>query len=344
MSESTRSGPRTPPQIFDMLLAYKTTSMLVAGIEVGVFDLLAAGPMTAPSVADAVGLPVRGVRLLLAGLAALGLLDGDGSTYTLTEGSAQHLVRGEPGYVGDMARVMASSWEWDAFGRLTDAVRQGGPVVAEDAETPQYAYWEDFAAYAGAVARPTAGLAAATLAPWASRRPRLHVLDVACGHGMYGYTLAATQPHARVWSLDWPNVLPEARKHAAEMGLADRVEAIPGDMFEVPLGGPYDVAMVTNVLHHFAPERGVTLLRRVADARAEDGRLVLVGFVTGDGQPPARDAAAHLFSVLMLVWTQAGEVHSEATYQQMLDAAGFSTGQFHPVPNLPLFVIVSERK
>jgi C-methyltransferase len=327
-----------------MLLAYKTTSMLVAGIELGVFDALAAGPMTAPALADAVGLPERGVRLLAAGLAALGLLDGDGSTYRLTAGSAEHLVRGESGYVGDMARVMASSWEWDAFGRLTDAVRQGGPVVAEHAETPRYAYWEEFAAYAGAVARPTAGLAAATLAPWASHRPRLHVLDVACGHGLYGYALAAAQPHARVWSLDWPNVLAEARKHAAEMGLAERVETIPGDMFEVPLGGRYDLAMVTNVLHHFSPERGVTLLRRVADVMVEDGRLALVGFVTRDGQPPARDAQAHLFSVLMLVWTQAGEVHSEATYQQMLDAAGFSPGQLFRVPNLPLSVIVSERR
>lgn len=337
-------APQTPAQIFDMLLAYKTTSMLRSAIEVGVFDTLARGPLDAGAVAGRLGLAERGVRLLLGGLSALGLLDSDGRTYQLTAGSAGHLVRGRPGYVGDMARVMASSWEWEAFGRLAEAVRLGGPVVAEHAETPRYPYWEQFAAYAGAVARPTAGLAAATLAPWAGARPRLDVLDVACGHGLYGYTLAAAQPHARVWSLDWPNVLPEARKHAADMGVSDRVETIAGDMFEVPLGGPYDVVMVTNVLHHFSPGRGVTLLRRLAAAMAGDGRLVLVGFVTRDGQPPARDAAAHLFSVLMLVWTSDGEVHSETTYQQMLDAAGFAEGQLYRVPDLPLCVIVADRK
>jgi C-methyltransferase len=139
-------------------------------------------------------------------------------------------------------------------------------------------------------------------------------------------------------------VLPAARKHAAALGVADRVETIAGDMFSAPLGGPYDVVMVTNVLHHFAPERGVTLLRRLATTMVDDGRLVLVGFVTGDGREPARDAAAHLFSVLMLVWTTAGEVHSETTYQWMLDAAGFGEGRAHSVPGLPLSVIVADRR
>jgi 2-polyprenyl-3-methyl-5-hydroxy-6-metoxy-1,4-benzoquinol methylase len=334
----------TPAQIYDMLLAYKTTSILSAGIELGVFDTLAAGPRTAAEVATALDLPERGTRLLCNGLAALGLLDTDAGTYRLGAAAGRYLVRGRGEYVGDMARVMASGWEWEAFGRLPEAVRAGGPVVAEHAETPEYPYWEQFAAYAGAVARPTAGLAAATLAPWAAARPRVDVLDVACGHGLYGYTLAVAQPHARVWSLDWPNVLAAARKHAAGMGIADRVSTIAGDMFSVPLGGPYDVVMVTNVLHHFSPERGVALLRRLAGAMVPDGRLVLVGFVTGDGREPARDAAAHLFSVLMLVWTAAGEVHSEATYQSMLDAAGFSEGRSYSVPGLPLSVIVADRR
>src|SRR2546430_2544983 len=106
---------------------------------------------------------------------------------------------------------------------------------------------------------------------------------------------------------------------------------------------PYDVVMVTNVLHHFSPERCAALLRRLAGAMAPDGRLVLVGFITHDGAPPARDAAAHLFSVLMLVWTSGGEVHSETTYQRILRAAGFGEGQVHQVPAIPLSVIVADR-
>lgn len=338
----TDASSTTPAHFFEMMLAYKTTALLNTAIELGVFDLLVSGDASADVVAGRLGVAERGARLLLNGLAGLGLVESDGETYGIPDGVARYLVRGRPEYVGGMAKVMASRWEWDAFGALTEAVRRGGPVIDEHAETPQYAYWEDFAQFASAVARPTAELAASYLQPWAARRPRLDILDVACGHGLYGYTLARQHPHSRVWSLDWPNVLPIARKHAAELGVQDRIAMIGGDMFEVPLGGPYDVVMLTNVLHHFSVERGVALLRRLADVLTDDGRIVLVGFVTHDG-PPARNAAAHLFSVLMLVWTFAGEVHSEVTYQRMLGDAGFGTGHLCQVPSLPLSVIVAER-
>jgi SAM-dependent methyltransferase len=344
MSERTDTAAGTPTQIFDLLLAYKTTAMVGSGIELGLFDALAAGPLDADTLAQRLGVPERGARLLANALAAIGLLDGTDGRYRLGPQSAAYLVRDRPGYLGDMARVMASRWEWDAFGRLGEAIRQGGPVVPEHAETPEYAYWEQFAAYAGAVAGPTARFVADALAPWADGRRRLDVLDVACGHGRYGHTLAVAQPAARVWSLDWPNVLPEAIRQATALGVADRVRTIAGDMFDVALGGPYDAVMVTNVLHHFSPERGVQLLRRAADVLVEDGRLVLVGFVTRDGVPPIQDAAAHLFSVLMLVWTYHGEVHTEATYQKMLDQAGFVAGSWHRVPRLPLAVQIAQRR
>ena len=332
------------PGILEMMQAYKVTALLSTAIELGVFDRLAQGPASAPAVACDLGLDPRGARLLLNALAAIGLLEAGGSGYWLLDGAGAHLVRGRPGYAGDMARVMASRWEWDALRRLPEAVRQGGTVMDEHAETPGYAYWEDFAAYAHAVAGPTASRAAEALRPWAEARSRLDVLDVACGHGLYGFALAREHPKARVWSLDWPNVLPIACAHAREIGVADRVSTIPGDMFEVPLGGPYDVVMITNVLHHFTEERGVELIRRAAAVTAEDGRIVLVGFTVDDDEAPARDPSPHLFSILMLVWTYGGEVHSIAAYERMLAQGGFHDAVVHRVPSLPLRVIVARRR
>lgn len=347
MTSQRGTGPQqasdhelTRSEVFDMLLAYKNTAVLTAAIELGVFDAVAAGATTPAQVADRQQLDPRGTRLLLNALAALRLLNSDGRTYHLPAGAANLLVRGRPGFVGGMAKVMASSWEWDALGHLPEAVRRGGTVTAQNAETPGYEYWQDFAAYADAVAAPTAELMADVLGPWASQRDSLNVLDMACGHGLYGYTLAARQPHARVWSLDWPNVLPLAREHAARMGVGDRAATIAGDMFEVDLGGPYDAVMITNVLHHFSQQRAVQLLRRAAGVLAEDGRIALVGFTLSDA-PPASEAAAHLFSILMLIWTHEGEVHTEGAYVRMLAGAGFTGAEVHPVPGLPLRVIVA---
>lgn len=335
-------GPSlTPAAIYEMMLAYKSTALLRTAVELGVFDCLATGRLGASDVAQQLRLDPRGTRLLLNALAAIGLVRCDGPEYWLAADAAALLVRGSSRYVGDMAKVMSSHWEWDALQQLPDAVRRGGTVLAESAETPRYEYWEDFAAYAGAVAGPTAERVADILAPWAAARSRLHVLDVACGHGLYGFTIAGRQPHARVWSQDWENVLPITVDHARRLGLADQVSTIGGDMFEVPLGGPYDVVLLTNILHHFSERRGGDLLARARAALSPSGKVVLVGFTVEDG-PPAQDAQAHLFSILMLVWTFAGEVHSTAIYRKMLADAGFGNAQLHQVPGLPLRIMVAD--
>jgi cyclopropane fatty-acyl-phospholipid synthase-like methyltransferase len=330
-------------RLFQMMQAYKTTSLLATGLELGLFDCLAGGRQAdADTIATLLDLDPRATRLLLNALAAIDLVHSDGRSYTLAEPVGPLLVRDSPGYIGDMIKVLASPWEWEALRKLPDAVRHGGTVLAEHAETPEYPYWEDFALYASAIAQPTANKVAEALAGWAPGRDPLRVLDLACGHGLYGFTLARHQPQAEIWSLDWPNVLPIARKHAEQMGVGDRMNALVGDMFEIPLGGPYDVTLITNVMHHFSEQRGLELLRRASAATAPGGKVVLVGFTVDDG-PPALDPGPHLFSILMLVWTFQGEVHSVSTYERMLATAGFVNPTLHQVPGLPMRIIIADK-
>ncbi|MDF5753655.1 class I SAM-dependent methyltransferase [Spongiactinospora sp. TRM90649] len=328
--------------LFGMMQAYKVTSLLKTAVSMGVFDHLAAGPASADTVARGLGCAPRGMRILLNALAAVGLAEERDGHYALPPGAEPLLVSGSPAYLGDMVKVMSSDWEWDALKRLDDAVRRGGTVMEVHAETPGYEYWEDFAAYAVAVARPTADVVADALKSWASGRDTMDVLDVACGHGLYGLTLAQRNPQAQVWALDWPNVLTQVDRHADQAGVADRVHHVPGDMFEVPLGGPYDVILVTNVLHHFSEEKAGELLARLAPALRPDGKIVLVGFTLGD-ENPADDPAPHLFSILMLAWTFEGEVHSIEAYDRMLTRAGFTGGRRHDVPGLAFRVLVASR-
>jgi SAM-dependent methyltransferase len=326
----------------EMMQAYKQTSLLRAAVELGVFDALAKAPADAAEVAGRIGTDVRGTRILLDALAAIRLLELEDDSLRLSSVAAKHLVRDRPGYLGGMVHVMSSDWEWDALRDLAAAVRAGGTVMDVHAETPEYEYWEDFASYAATVAEPTANRTADVLEPWAAGRKSLDVLDVACGHGIYGYTIAERFPSAKVWSLDWPNVLPLAEGHARRMGVRDRVGFIPGDMFATPLGGPYDLVLVTNVTHHFSQAKVTELFGRLRGALRPDGRLVIVGFVSGD-DPPAIDPAPYLFSVLMLVWTHGGEAHSVATYNSALDAAGFGPASVHRT-ELPFRILVAERR
>lgn len=334
-----RHQPLTRESLFAMMQAYKQTSLLRTGVELGVFAALGA-PATAAAVAGDIGADERGTRILLDALAALGLVGVEGGTYRLTPDAAPLLLPSSPDYQGDMVKVIASDAEWDALKRLTEAVRKGGTVMDEHAETPMFSYWEVFAEHAPAIARPTASILVRSLEDWARGLPRLDVLDVACGHGVYGTSVAHHFPTATLTCLDWPNVLPYARRQAERVGVEDRLALIGGDMFEQPWQGPYDLVLITNVLHHFPVERATELLARARSALRPGGRLGLVGFTTTDA-PPAEDAAAHLFAVLMLAWTEGGEVHSERTYAQMLDAARFTDVHRAAVPGLPFRVLTA---
>ncbi|MEU1239032.1 class I SAM-dependent methyltransferase [Micromonospora parva] len=331
----------TRRDINEMMQAYKKTSLLRTGVELGVFDALAAGPATAGGLAPKLGIHPRGARILLDALTAIRLTDRTGEHFSLTPAAADHLVSTRPDYLGGMVKVMSSDWEWDALRDLSAAVREGGTVLDVHAETPEYSYWEDFAAYATKVAQPTAEVMAEALAPWAKERAELDILDVACGHGVYGYTLTQHNPQATVTSLDWPNVLAVTEKHAERLGVRDRASFLPGDMFTTDLGGPYDVALLTNVTHHFSEERVHELVKRLGSVVKQGGRLVIVGFTTGD-ESPALDPAPYLFSVLMLVWTFEGESHSVAAYNRALAAAGFGPATVHPT-DLPFRVLVAEK-
>ncbi|MGP4046386.1 class I SAM-dependent methyltransferase [Streptomyces sp. 2A115] len=329
-------------ELFTTMTAYKQTSVLKAGIQLGVFDHLADGPVDAGTVAEAIGTAPRGAGILLNALAAIGVVETDKERYWIPADTADLLVSTRPGYAGGMVSVFAGDAEWAAVNKIGDAVRNGGTVLDDNAETPNYGFWEDFAANAHVVAAPTAKILVDQIGDWARGREELKVLDVACGHGVYGYSVAQAFEHAHVWSLDWENVLPVAKEHATRMGVLDRTSHIAGDMFTTDLGGPYDLVLITNVMHHFSEEKALELLRRGASVLRPGGRVGLVGFTTSE-KLPAEDPAPYLFDILMLAWTTGGHVHSGEAYERMLGAAGLRGLADEAVPGLAFHVLTAEQ-
>lgn len=327
-------------ELFKQMQAYKQTSLLRAGIELGVFDYLADGPVDVDTVAKGIGADPRGARILLNALAAIRVVECDGERYWIGQDTADLLVSTRSTYAGGMIKVFAGDREWDSMKNISSAIKHGGTVEDQNAETPEYDYWTDFATNANVVAEPTAEVLATELDDWAAGKQEIRVLDMACGHGVYGYTVAKHFPQAQIWSLDWETVLPVAKEHATRIGVVDRVHFISGDMFDVDLQGQYDLVLITNVTHHFSVAKATELVQRGASALAPGGRLGIVGFTTSD-KLPAQDPAPYLFDVLMLAWTTQGEVHSEKVYDQMLAAAGLRAIANEPVAGLAFHVLVA---
>ena len=138
-------------------------------------------------------------------------------------------------------------------------------------------------------------------------------------------------------------VLDVATVHARRLGVFDRVELTPGDMFTEPLDGPYDLTLITNVLHHFSTERATEMLRRLAAVTKPGGHIGIVA-ITADRDLPAEDPVPHLFSALMLAWTRGGESHSVDDYRAMLTDSGFGPPSLHTLPAIPLRLMLAERE
>jgi O-methyltransferase domain len=75
--------------------------------------------------------------------------------------------------------------------------------------------------------------------------------------------------------VDLPQALAHARDLAREAGHADLVEHREADILRDDLGHGYDVALLSNILHHFDPDTCRSLLSRVGEALTSGGTVAV---------------------------------------------------------------------
>lgn len=329
----------SPEPLMQMIQGLQVTAILRAGVQLGIFDLIANGNDQANSIAATIGADEHGTRILLDALAALGLLERtDG--YQLTRLADAFLVTNRPSYLGGMVNILAAPWAWSGYPRLAEAVRHGGTILEQHAETPGWEFWEAFAPSSVGIAVPAAQVLAELVRGWAGQRESLDILDVASGSGLFSLTLAAQHPRARASLLDWANVLKFTKDNVDRLSLRDCTSFIEGDIFEVPLGGPYDVIIASHIFHHFSEQRCLTLMCRLAEALKPDGRLVIHEFISGSR--PAETPFPYLFSIIMLTSTRDGEAYSLDTYSRLLQEAGFSPPEVHESQGMPSRFLIAD--
>src|SRR5262249_59485696 len=125
-----------------------------------------------------------------------------------------------------------------------------------------------------------------------------------------GIAVARHCPEAAVSALDWANVLGGASESARAAGVADRLTLLPGSAFEVDWGGPYDVVLLTNFLHHFDLPTCEQLARKAYAALAPGGRAITLEFIPDADRvsPPA----TAVFPLTMLAPTARGRAYTFA--------------------------------
>jgi 2-polyprenyl-3-methyl-5-hydroxy-6-metoxy-1,4-benzoquinol methylase len=340
MAPEAQAGRQTSPALlFDTFNAYQRTEALKTGIELGIFTIIAEGNTTAKAIAEKCGASERGTRILCDFLVISGFLTKDGKTYGLTPDSATFLDKRSPAYMGTVSEFILSPHLVENFDHLTEAVKKGGTAGDTKPLEPDHPMWVRFArAMAPMMAMP-AQLLAQLADP--TKDKKLRVLDIAAGHGLYGLAFAKQNPQIEVTAVDWPNVLEVAKENAQTAGVADRFQIKPGSAFDVDYGSGYDIALLTNFLHHFDVATCETLLRKVHASLADGGRAVTLEFVPNDDRVSPPQAAA--FSIMMLGMTPAGDAYTFAELEQMFRNAGFARSEFHELPPTIQRVVISHK-
>jgi hypothetical protein len=323
----------TPDRVIDLIFGRWRSQILYAGVELDVFEALRDGTKDAATVARELGLDAGLCYRLLRALGALELLrEGDDRSFALTD-EGRFLLSDHPQSLRGMTLLEEGPEHYALWKHLPDMVRDG----------VQNAFVREFgrSAFDHAVADSRYGrvfdeaMSSYSSSQTAAALDALerydftgvgHLCDVGGGRGHLLCGFLARYPHLRGTVLERPEVIADrANLWADALGVGDRCEYVPGDMFEsVP---PADAYLMKLILHDWNDDECVKILRAIRAAAPEGGRLfVLEHLITEPGTPHF----AKLFDIHMMCWGT-GRERSAAEYGALLERAGWEYRRtWHP--------------
>ena len=319
----------SPESLLQLGTAYWTSKAFLTACSLRLFTLVEAGTDVVEAVAESLSLPQRGVRYLLDGMTALGLLHKEGGRYLTTPLSSEYLVEGRAEYMGDLFIALDRLF-FAPFGDLGTAVERDAPVWPLDPYGQRVALTPE---QSRLFTRGMHGLSSATGMAfgreWAPRLTgRRHLLDLGGGSGAMAIGAVSHTPGLRATVMDRPLPCSVAREYIAAAGLAAMIDTLESDLFADPFPMAPDVHLYSNVLQNHAVDRCRGLLKRSFDALPPGGEIVIAEFVLDPDRTGPPFAAA--FNYLALVATEGGGTRTFDEYREWLEEAGFvNVGQRH---------------
>ncbi len=311
----------TPIPLLQMISGFWASKTLASAVELELFTRLSGKGATIEETVKLFGLHPRPAEMLLAGCAALGLLEKHGPRYRNSPLSEEFLARGKPYYFGGFV-TMLDKRLYLPWNRLTEALKtnraqtwrdQPGLFEAMAADPEEQRIFTQ-AMHSFSV---ISGKAVAEAFDFSRYR---QLLDVGGGSGAYCIEATRRYPHIRATVFDIAPALQIAKEKIAEAGFADRVQTQVGDFFHEDLPRGSDVILLSMILHDWGPEKDRMILRKCFEALPSGGAVIVAELMMDDdktGPPPAA-----LMSLNMLIETE-GRNYTWAEYTEWLKEAGF---------------------
>jgi len=302
-----------PDDLSQTINAFRESRALLTAIELDLFSAVGEGT-AAPDVARKLGTAPGATEALLNALVALGTLSKVDGRYSCTPLTSRYLMEGAPH--DSRAALTHTAHLWARWSTLTDCVRAGTSVTYKEMAERDTEWTEAFIA----AMHKNAAARAPQVVRAVGREGVSRMLDVGGGSGAYSIAFAKADAQLHADILDLPAVLPIARRHIEEAGLAERIELRAGDLRADDFGTGYDLVLFSAICHMNSPEENRDMLQRAFRALSPKGRIVIQDFILDADKTAPKTGA--LFALNMLVGTRAGSAYSEAEYAAWLQEVG----------------------
>lgn len=308
--------------LFDLCAGFVYAQVLLACVQLRLFEILAEGPQAASDLERRLGLsPDAAARLLKAAVSlrlvarrsrgrfALGPLGaamiGNRAVAAMIEHHTllYHDLR-------DPVALLRGEHEATELGRYWAYARAKQP----SALTP-----DQVAAYTALMAASQPLIAAEVLDAYPVGRHRC-LLDVGGGDGTFVAAAAARVPDLRLLLFDLPAVVERAAGQLEAAGLGQRVQTVGGDFHVGALPEGADLISLVRIVHDHDDGAALSILRAVRRALPEDGTLLLAEPMAGTpGAEPIGDA----YFAFYLLAMGTGRPRTPAELHELLRTAGF---------------------
>ena len=324
VQEAVPMDPPAPTRILEMATGAWLARALAVAVRCRLFERARAGldPVQVAKVLRCGA--VRPARMMTDVLTGAGLLERrDGRVYP-TPLSEAWLTSDRDTYLGGLV-TMFDRRLYGPWGRLEVALAENHPVLDPvpaniDLETALRDARETINGLHGLTLRAGRSLAR-TLDFSACRR----VLDLGGGSGAMSIALTTTWPDLEVTAVDHGPIIDVIEENARSAGVGARVHPWRANFFVDPLPSGFDVVILSNILHDWSPEQGLTLLRRAHEALREGGRVVVAEWMLDDDRSGPLLAA--LLSLCMLIETDGGENPTALEVADLMTRVGFEDAE-----------------
>ncbi len=302
--------------LFDLCAGFVYSQILLACVQLELFDILAERPASITSLAVRLGLSVQAAERLLSAATALRLTTRRGDRYALGPlGAAM---------VGNAAIRQMVLHHPMLYADLQDPVAL---LRSEGGGTALASYWSYASAGEGPVASYTALMAASqplisdeVIDAYKLGRHR-HLMDVGGGDGSFLVAVAGRVPRLQLTLFDLPAVAELARSRFAAAGLRNRARAVGGSFLTEPLPGGADVISLVRVVHDHDDPEALRILRAVRAALPPGGVVLLA-------EPMAETRGAepvgHAYFGFYLLAMGQGRPRTASGLIALLQQAGFA--------------------